>query len=123
MLDNDFRNPDLDRYVDRVFEHKPRVGIVGDAYDAAEAQSYVEAIRELEGSFPDSEFWTVDGWDDSGREADHVTVRVGGVRRHGFDHRSGPEHTRLHRSEPEVIVDRPDLRLESFMRGDTPRPY
>ena len=166
MLDNDFRNPDLDRYIDRVFEHEPEVGIIGDAYDAAEVRSYVRTIRESEGSFPDSEFivvpkcreaieavpddialgysrgyadtlahelsdpvdwrgrrvhilggsppkqldvidqltqptlagdppaeivgldwnglhrgaqfgefWTADGWDDSGREADHVTVR------------------------------------------------
>lgn len=59
MLDNDFRNPDLDRYVDRVFKHEPEVGIIGDAYDAAEAQSYVRTIRELEGSFPDSEFIVV----------------------------------------------------------------
>lgn len=56
MLDNDFRNPDLDRYVDRVLEHEPAVGIVGDASDAAEAQSYVDTIRELEGSFPETEF-------------------------------------------------------------------
>ena len=59
MLDNDFRNPDLNRYVDRVFEHEPCVGIVGDAYNAAEARRYVDAIRELEGSFPDSEFIVV----------------------------------------------------------------
>ncbi len=59
VLDNDFWNPDLDRYVDRVFEHEPEVGIVGDAYDAAEAQSYVRTIRGLEGSFSDSEFIAV----------------------------------------------------------------
>ena len=59
MLDNDFRSPNLDRYVNRVFEHEPRVGIVGDAYDAVEARRYVDAIRELEGSFPDSEFIVV----------------------------------------------------------------
>ncbi|ESP86868.1 hypothetical protein K933_17332 [Candidatus Halobonum tyrrellensis G22] len=59
MLDNDFRNPDLSRYVERVFEHEPHAGIVGDAYDAAEARRYVDAIRELEASFPDSEFIVV----------------------------------------------------------------
>lgn len=56
MLDNDFRNPDLDRYVNRVLEYEPDVGIIGDAYDAAEAQSYVDAIRELQGSLPETEF-------------------------------------------------------------------
>ena len=30
------------------------------------------------------EFWTADGWDDSGREADHVSVRD--VVRYGLDH-------------------------------------
>jgi hypothetical protein len=47
MLDNDFRNPDLDRYVDRALEYEPDVGIIGDAYDAAEAQSCVDTIPEL----------------------------------------------------------------------------
>ena len=59
MLNNDFRNPNLSRYVERIFEHEPHVGIVGDAYDVAEAQRYVDAIRELEGSFPNSEFIVV----------------------------------------------------------------
>jgi hypothetical protein len=166
MLDNEFRNPDLDRYVNRALDYEPDVGIIGDAYDAAEAQSYVDTIRELRESLPETEFiivpkcraaieaipddivlgysrgyadtlahefsdpvdwrgrrvhilggsppkqlevveqltqptltgdppadivgldwnglhrgaqfgefWTVDGWDDSGRDADHVTVR------------------------------------------------
>ncbi|WP_458190727.1 DUF6610 family protein [Haladaptatus sp. NG-WS-4] len=56
MLDNDFRNPDLDRYIDRVFEYEPEVGVIGGAYDAAEARSYVRTIRELEASFPDTKF-------------------------------------------------------------------
>ncbi|MDS0296695.1 DUF6610 family protein [Halogeometricum luteum] len=56
MLDNDFRNPDLDRYVNRVLEYEPDVGIIGDAYNTAEAQSYVDAIREFQGSLPETEF-------------------------------------------------------------------
>ena len=52
MLDNDFRDPDLDCYVDRLFEHEPCGGIVGDAYDAAEARAYVDAIRELRAVSP-----------------------------------------------------------------------
>ncbi|WP_254534873.1 transposase [Halomarina litorea] len=44
MLDNDFRNPDLDR-------------------------------NGLHRGAQFGEFWTADGWDDSGRDADHVTVR------------------------------------------------
>ena len=56
MLDNDFRNPDLDRYTERVLEHGPDVGIIGDAYDRAEAQSYVRAVRDLQKRVPDTEF-------------------------------------------------------------------
>jgi hypothetical protein len=166
MLDNDFRNPDLDRYVARFFEHEPQVGVIGDAYKRDDIDEYVAAAREIEASYPDAElvivpkcrevidaipndivlgysrgyadrlahefseptdwrgrrvhilggsppkqwdviqqltrptltdeqpadivgldwnglhrgaqfgeFWTADGWDDSGRDADHVTVR------------------------------------------------
>ncbi|UTF55903.1 DUF6610 family protein [Natronosalvus rutilus] len=56
MLDNDFRNPDLDRYVDRALEYEPDVGVIGDAYDATEAQVYVDTIRELQESLPETEF-------------------------------------------------------------------
>ncbi|WP_135827116.1 DUF6610 family protein [Halorussus ruber] len=173
MLDNDFRNPDLDRYVERFFEYEPQVGVIGDAYDVNEVGEYVTAAREIQGSYPDAdlvivpkcraairavpddlivgysrgyadrlahefsdpvdwrgrrvhilggsppkqlgvidqltrptltdnppadivgldwngihrgaqfgEFWTPDGWDDSGRNADHVTIRK--TVRHGL---------------------------------------
>ena len=166
MLDNDFRNPDLDRYVARFFEHEPKVGVIGDVYDPDDVDRYVAAAREIQASYPDAdlvivpkcrkvidmipddlvlgysrgyadrlahefseptdwrgrrvhilggsppkqldvieqltrptltddppadiagldwnglhrgaqfgEFWTADGWDDSGRDTDHVTVR------------------------------------------------
>jgi len=166
MLDNDFRNPDLDRFVDRFFEHEPRVGVIGDVYECDGVDDHVAAAREIQASYPEAEliivpksrsvidaipedlvlgysrgyadrlahefsdpadwrgrrvhilggsppkqldsirqltrptltdeppadivgvdwnglhrgaqfgeFWTADGWDDSGRDADHVTVR------------------------------------------------
>ena len=166
MLDNDFRNPDLERFIDRFFEYEPQVGVIGDVYDPAHVDDHIAAAREIQGSFPDAEliivpksqavidaipddivlgysrgyadrlahefsdpadwrgrhvhilggsppkqldairqltrptltddppadivgvdwnglhrgaqfgeFWTADGWDDSGRDADHVTVR------------------------------------------------
>lgn len=55
MLDNDFRNPDLERYVERFFEYKPRVGVIGDASTIAEAERYVRAAREIQASFPKAE--------------------------------------------------------------------
>ena len=166
MLDNDFRNPDLDRYVARFFEYEPKVGVIGDVYEGDDVDKYVATAREIQASYPDAElvivpkcrevidtipndlvlgysrgyadrlahefsepadwrgrrihilggsppkqwdvieqltrptltddppadivgldwnglhrgaqfgeFWTADGWDDSGRDADHVTVR------------------------------------------------
>ena len=175
MLDNDFRNPDLDRYISRFFEHEPRVGVISDAYDHADVETYVAAAREIQASYPEAElvivpksrdlidaipddlvlgysrgyadrlahefseptdwrgrrvhilggsppnqlaviqrltqptltdeppadivgldwnglhrgaqfgeFWTADGWDDSGRDAEHVTVRK--TVRHSLGH-------------------------------------
>jgi len=166
MLDNDFRNPNLDRFVDRFFEHEPWVGVIGDVYERDDVDDHVAAAREIQASYPEAEliivpksrsvidavpddivpgysrgyadrlahefseptdwrgrhvhilggsppkqleaiqqltrptlsadppadivgvdwnglhrgaqfgeFWTADGWDDSGRDADHVTVR------------------------------------------------
>ncbi|QKY18470.1 DUF6610 family protein [Halorubrum sp. CBA1229] len=166
MLDNDFRNPDLDRFVDRFFEQEPQVGVIGDIYERGDVDDHVAAAREIHASYPEAEliivpksqavidaipkdlvlgysrgyadrlahefsdpadwrgrrvhilggsppkqleairqltrptltdeqpadivgldwnglhrgaqfgeFWTADGWDDSGRNADHVTVR------------------------------------------------
>ena len=175
MLDNDFRNPDLERYVARFFEHEPTVGVIGDVYDHDDVDRYVAAARKIQASYPDAElvivpkcrkvidmipddlvlgysrgyadrlahefseptdwrgrrvhilggsppkqldvikqltrptltddppadivgldwnglhrgaqfgeFWTADGWDDSGRDTDHVTVRK--TARHSLAH-------------------------------------
>jgi len=45
MLDNDFRNPDLDRFVDRFFEHEPQVGVIGDVYERDDVDDHVAAAR------------------------------------------------------------------------------
>lgn len=49
MLDNDFRNPDADRFADRVrdLDPTPRVAVVGDAPDAATADALLEVARGL----------------------------------------------------------------------------
>ncbi|WP_321166944.1 DUF6610 family protein, partial [Halorubrum lacusprofundi] len=41
MLDNDFRNPDLERFVDRFFEHEPQVGVIGDVYERDDINDHV----------------------------------------------------------------------------------
>jgi len=55
MLDNDFRHPDVDRYVDRFFEHEPRVGVIGDAYEPDDVDAYVAAARDIQASYPNAE--------------------------------------------------------------------
>lgn len=59
MLDNDFRNPNLDRYAERLLEHEPAVAVIGDAYDVTQARSYVRTIQELEADLPETEFIVV----------------------------------------------------------------
>ena len=55
MLDNDFRNPDLTRYVERFFRYEPQVGVIGDAYSVDEVEEYVAAARDIQASYPESE--------------------------------------------------------------------
>ncbi|WP_282352279.1 DUF6610 family protein [Haloferax volcanii] len=55
MLDNDFRNSDLERYIERFFEYEPEVGVIGDAYDVDDVDEYVAAAREIQGSYPDAD--------------------------------------------------------------------
>jgi hypothetical protein len=59
MLDNDFRNPDLDRYIGRFERYEPSVGVLGDAYDCEEAREYNRAARELRAKFPGTELIVV----------------------------------------------------------------
>jgi len=47
ILDNDFRDPDLERYLDRFEELDPAVGIVGDAYSREEAEELNEVAGEI----------------------------------------------------------------------------
>jgi len=55
MLDNDFRNPNLDRFIDRFFEHEPRVGVIGDVYERDDVDDHVAAAREIQASYPEAE--------------------------------------------------------------------
>jgi len=55
MLDNDFRNPNLDRFVDRFFEHEPWVGVIGDVYERDDVDDHVAAAREIQASYPEAE--------------------------------------------------------------------
>jgi len=45
MLDNDFRNPDLERFVDRFFEYEPEVRVIGDVDEIDDVDAHVAAAR------------------------------------------------------------------------------
>jgi len=47
ILDNDFRDPNLDRYLKRFEELDPSVGIIGDAYSRAEARELNQVVETI----------------------------------------------------------------------------
>ena len=47
FLDNDFRDPDTERYLDRFNEIKPSVAVIGDAYTREQAGQMNEVVRDL----------------------------------------------------------------------------
>lgn len=55
FLDNNYENPDLERFVDGVFQHAPDVAVLGDIYASSELQPHLDAAEEVWGSFPDTE--------------------------------------------------------------------
>lgn len=59
ILDNDFQDPDIGRYVDRFEKYDPSVGILGDAYTEAEAEELNQVARELRDEYPYKEFVVV----------------------------------------------------------------
>jgi hypothetical protein len=60
MVDNDFRNPDLDRYVKRIrgLSRPPWVCVLGDAETPEQARDYTEFARSLADEFPYTE-WVI----------------------------------------------------------------
>jgi hypothetical protein len=47
FLDNDYENPDLDRFLQEFREREPQVAVIGDAYTREEAEKYQETIDDL----------------------------------------------------------------------------
>jgi hypothetical protein len=52
FLDNHFQNPDLDRFVDEVFETEPDVAVIGDVEDEASLDAHLNASEEVWNSYP-----------------------------------------------------------------------
>ena len=56
FLDNDFRDPDVERYLEEFERVDPSVAVVGDAYTRSEARQYQSVVDELEESFPEKTY-------------------------------------------------------------------
>lgn len=58
MVDNDFRDPDAERYVERIrkLDQPPWVCVLGDAATPEQARKYTRLARTLVGEFPTTEF-------------------------------------------------------------------
>jgi hypothetical protein len=52
ILDNDFKRPDLERYLSRFRALEPEIGVIGDASSPGEAERFVDAARELKAEYP-----------------------------------------------------------------------
>ncbi|WP_435180977.1 DUF6610 family protein [Halorussus sp. AFM4] len=51
MLDNDYRDADVERYIQSFRTYEPEIGVLGDAYTKEEAIEYNELARELKDEF------------------------------------------------------------------------
>lgn len=54
MLDNEFRDPDSDRYVRRFRAYEPAIAVLGDAGTPRAAREYMQLARDLRAEFPDT---------------------------------------------------------------------
>lgn len=52
LLDNDFKNPDVDRYLEKFEKYDPSVAILGDAYSRGEAETLDRVAGELLDEYP-----------------------------------------------------------------------
>ena len=59
FLDNNFHDPDLDRFIDRVHGLEPEIAVIGDAYDRRQAESLQEAADALQERYDDLQCVTV----------------------------------------------------------------
>lgn len=54
FLDNDYRDANLDRFVERVLEYEPEIAVLGDIYDADELEPHLEAAHHVWKELPDT---------------------------------------------------------------------
>ena len=56
FMDNDYENPDLDRFLEEYEKRQPSVAVIGDAYNKEQAEKYQFVIDELKQEYPHRRF-------------------------------------------------------------------
>lgn len=74
MLDNDFKNPDLERYLDVFEEVDPCVAVIGDAYSYDEAVRYQDVVNELSQESPEKTYVVVPKSEDAFQALEESTT-------------------------------------------------
>jgi len=77
MLDNDFHDPDLDRYLDRFDRYEPDVAVLGDAESRPDARRFVDAAIDLRSNHPDATLIVVPKCAEALETLDDAPVTVG----------------------------------------------
>ncbi len=54
FLDNDYRDADLDRFVERVLEHEPEIAVLGDLYNADDLGRHIDAAERVWEQLPET---------------------------------------------------------------------
>lgn len=55
FLDNNFRDPDIDRWLHAFSTYEPTIGVLGDAFTRAEAREYVAVANQIKSDHPAAE--------------------------------------------------------------------
>jgi len=77
MLDNDFRDPNLDRYIARFEQYEPDIAVLGDARSPVDAQQFLNAAEDLRTRFPGTTFIVVPKSNDALATLSEAAVTLG----------------------------------------------
>jgi len=59
FMDNEYEDPDLERFLDKFQEREPQVAVIGDAYNAEQAREYQKVVEDLLEDYPRRRFIVV----------------------------------------------------------------
>lgn len=76
-MDNDYEDPDIEKFLERFHHWEPQVAVIGDAYDAAEAEQYQNVIDELIEDYPYRRFIVIPKCEEALEALDPETTALG----------------------------------------------